>query len=200
MPEERADRHLVFPRRSEGGEPARDRRVQGDLPAGEERRGFVANGGGLVALGLRRAGAGDAENGVLVGVRLGAANPAVSGQEYRVIALTRGYGTDGRTTVTSLKNRDMTFSGSSVVWAKPVETARQDDDLADSIARESGSETDTGTITFDASDGRATMAIDGAKLKGFFNEDGSLGVFRFAHSDFAGDGEGTAGILVLVRK
>jgi len=172
-----------------------------NLNPGEAMKGFVANGGDLLVLGNTQSQQDETENGVIVGLKLGTANPSVTGRTFRVTGIARTYGADGSTGITRLKGSNLSVNGANVFWTLPIREGRKDDDLAGSIASANRAETDGGTLAFDGTNGQATMLIQGAKLTGYFNADGTMGVFRYAVSDLGGAGdEGTVGILILIRE
>ena len=134
-------------------------------------------------------------------MRLGTSNPTVDGKMYRVFSISRTYGTSGSTSVARISDSTLTVTGTNVSLDIPDRVWSKDNDLATNLSLVSEDDTEIGTLSFDGSNGQATMLIDGTKITGFFNSDGSMGVFRFADSDFAGtDNEGTLGLVVLIQK
>ena len=55
-------------------------------------------------------------------------------------------------------------------------------------------------MTFTGNNGAATLDIEGTVISGFFSDDGSMGVFRFASSELGDDsGRAQIGMIVLIK-
>ncbi|MHC4847358.1 MAG: hypothetical protein ACYTEG_02775 [Planctomycetota bacterium] len=160
--------------------------------------GFFANSGTLMVL-REVFGQEEAENSIGFGVKLGTANPSVDGS-YRVIALQKGFTGSGATMINRHANTEMRISGTAVSVDLPDRVSSRADDLATEIATFVEAATEAGTMAFTGTNGQASMLIEGSKLSGFFSADGSMGIFRFADSDFIEGDEGAVGMVILIRK
>jgi len=143
----------------------------------------------------------EACRGLLLGIRLGTANPSVSSKTYKVLVIEKGVGTNGSTCISRLLGASITITGAeSLTLTGTGAMIGRANDLGDALESDTEVIDLDGTFSFTGSNGRITMDIDGTKLNGFMNADGSVGALRLHNSEIAELGEASLGMVILIEQ
>jgi len=162
--------------------------------------GVIANGGKMLLARAVETQTDLSEHGILVGVKLGTSNPVLDGSRYQVMAIFKRYDKSGSSSIARLHGSTLTVNKGDIALSIQETTREVGNDLGSEVETEDSADLATGTVTFDGTNGKASLNLEDALITGYFSEDGSMGVFRFASSHL-GEEEGAAqiGMLVLVK-
>ncbi len=173
-----------------------------DTESGSEISGFIGNGGDLLVMGSSHDQEDRGSTGIVVALRLGNANPTIDGKSYRLLSIQKEYGLGGHTAIARLNGGTVDVTGTDLALTISDRVVSKDNDLTGEVVDESESGLEeTGSVTFTGTNGAVTLDVDGSKLRGYFNADGSLCVLRLADSDLGEDGDGALmGIVILIEQ
>ena len=73
-------------------------------------------------------------------------------------------------------------------------------DLGDGVGSGTENISETGTYSFTGSNGRVSIEIDGTKLEGWMNADGSVGALSLHNSNIDEEGDASLGLVILVEQ
>jgi len=139
--------------------------------------------------------------GVLLGIRLGTANPSISNKTYKVLVLEKGVETSGSVRINRLLGASITMTGAATLSLTGTgATISRSNDFGDGLQSETEDAGGEATYAFTGTDGRVTITFDDATLEGFMNADGSVGALRLYSSDIAEGGEASLGMVILIEQ
>jgi len=139
--------------------------------------------------------------GVMLGIRLGTANPSVANKTYKLIVLEKGLNKNGSSYITRLLGASLAITGAETLTltgtGAQIERAN---DLGDGVEAGTDPVDEDGTFNFTGSNGRISIEIDGTKLEGWMNADGSVGALRLYNSTIGEDGDASLGMVILIEQ
>ena len=170
----------------------------------EPEQACLASGGEFFALALDLD-EGDpidgACRGTLMGIRLGTVTPTVASKTYKLLVIEKGVNTNGSSYISRLLGASLTITGEGTLslTGTGAEISRGND-LGDGVESGTDNVSETGTYSFTGSNGRVSIVIDGTKLEGWMNADGSVGALSLHNSNIDVGGDASLGLVILVEQ